>query len=151
MGRLGESLADGWIIGLDTTIFIYHFEANPAYLPLTSELLQGVESGKWSAVTSIITLMEINVRPLQLGRLEVARRYEALLVNFPHLTIMELNREIARQAAQLRAEHRLRPADAFQAAACLAGGCKALLTNDRDFQRLESIFEILILDDFIAS
>ena len=88
--------------------FIYHFEANPRYLPLTQELLMGVQAGQWAAVTSVVTLMELTVRPWQLDRPNVAREYEALLVHFPHLTLVEVTRDIARRAAQLRAHHQAR-------------------------------------------
>ena len=46
MGRLSERLNRHALIGLDTAVFIYHFEANPRYLPLTQELLMGVQAGQ---------------------------------------------------------------------------------------------------------
>lgn len=82
MGRLSDRLAPFPQMGLDTVIFIYHLECHPRYLSLTQELFQGVENGRWEAITSVITLMEINVRPLQMERQDIARKYEALLVNF---------------------------------------------------------------------
>ena len=108
MGRLSERLNRHALIGLDTAVFIYHFEANPRYLPLTQELLMGVQAGQWAAVTSVVTLMGLTVRPWQLDRPNVAREYEALLVHFPHLTLVEVTRDIARRAAQLRAHHQAR-------------------------------------------
>jgi hypothetical protein len=56
MGRLSEQLASHVIIGLDTAIFIYHLEAHPRYLPLTQELLAGVQAGQWTAITSTVTV-----------------------------------------------------------------------------------------------
>jgi predicted nucleic acid-binding protein len=150
MGRLSGKLAACGLVGLDTSIFIYQFEDHPIYRLLASEILDGVERGKWEAVTSVITLMEIAVRPFQIGAVQAARQYEALLVNFPHLQMLDLNRDMARRAAQLRAEFNLRPADALQEAACLEKGCQAWVTNDRMLKRLQSLLEVIVLDDYLA-
>jgi len=133
------------VIGLDTAVFIYHLEAHPRYLPLTQELLTGVQTGRWSAVT--ITLMELTVRPWQLDRPAAAREYEVLLAHFPHLTLADVTRDVARRAAQLRARYRLRPADALQAATALVHGATAFVTNDRQLMRLASLLDVVILDD----
>jgi len=112
--------------------------------------LAGMENGKWAGVTSAITLMEINVRPWQLEREEAARKYETVLVNFPNLTILDIDRDVARLASQLRARYNVRPPDALQVAASLQAGAKAFLTNDKRLSILQTIIEILILDDFAA-
>jgi predicted nucleic acid-binding protein len=148
MGRLAKKLAEYPLICLDTSIFIYHLEAHPVFSPLTQEIFSGVEQGNWSAVTSTITLMEINVHPFQLNRPDIARKYEALLVNFPNLTIVDIDREIARRAAQLRAEFRIRPADALQVAAGLVHKAGVFITNDQALERLKPLIKIVILKDY---
>jgi predicted nucleic acid-binding protein len=135
--------------GLDTSIFIYHLEAHPTYLPLTQEIFSCIARGEKPAVTSTITLMEIIVRPLQLGRQGIARKYEALLTNYPHLTLVEIDRDVARQAAQLRAEYQLRPADALQVAACLCYQMPVFITNDPHLARLTPRIQVIILDDLL--
>ncbi len=45
MGKLSERLGSISIVGLDTTIFIYHFERHPRYYPLTQELFSSIEVG----------------------------------------------------------------------------------------------------------
>jgi predicted nucleic acid-binding protein len=151
MDRFRGRLAGHAVIGLDTTVFIYHLEGHPDYQLLTQELLAGVEAGRQQAVISTITVMELTVRPWQLGRLAVAREYEALLVHFPHLTLVDVTRDVARRAAQLRAGYRLRPADALQVATALAHEATAFVSNDRQLARLASILNIIILDDFTGS
>ena len=150
MGRLRERLAGQAIIGLDTAIFIYHLEAHPRYQPLTQELLAGIQAGRQMAITSTITVMELTIRPWQVGRPAVAREYEALLVHFPHLTLADVTRDVARRAAQLRARYHLRPADALQAATALVHRATAFVTNDRRLTRLVPVLDIIILDDFAA-
>ena len=148
MERLRERLAQHTVVGLDTSIFIYHLEAHPHYQPLTRELLAAVESGHLEAATSTITVMELTVRPWQLGRPAVAREYEALLLHFPHLVLVDVTREVARRAAQLRARYRLRPADSLQAATALDYNATAFVTNDRALARLSEPLDIVILTDF---
>ena len=122
MANLEQRLAAHQFIGLDTSIFIYHLEANPTYLPLTQRILKNVETGQGEGIISTVTLMELTVHPWRINRADVARQYEALLVNFPNLRLTDVSREIARQAAKLRAKYNVRPADALQVATALTGG-----------------------------
>ena len=149
MGRFSERLGSISVVGLDTAIFIYHFERHPKYFPLTQELFSGIEAGLRKGVTSTITLMEIIDKPLALGRQDIARKYEALLVNFPNLEIIDLDRNVIRQAARLRAEYRIRPPDALRASASLLNRADVFITNDELLKRLRDKLEVIVLDDFI--
>ena len=151
MGQLSQRLGSVSKVGLDTSVFIYHFEKHPIYSPLTQELLSSIEKGVRKGITSTITLMEIIVKPLSLGRNDIARKYEALLMNFPNLDVVDLDRDVIRQAARLRTEYRLRPPDALQASACLLGGAEVFITNDRQLDRLKEKMDIVILEDLIKS
>jgi len=144
---IDERLARHSILGLDTPVLIYHLEAHPRYLPLTQALLAGVQAGRWTAITSTVTLMEVTVRPWQLDRPAVAREYEVLLIHFPHLILADVTRDIARRAAQLRARYRVGPADALQAATALVHGATAFVSNDRALARLSPVLDVVILDD----
>lgn len=150
MGRLSERLKPFPSIGLDTSIFIYHFEEHPAFLPLTRELLSGIETGQWEGITSTITLMELMVLPLKLEREDIARNYEVLLVHFPHVRVVDIDRNVSRKAAQIRAGFGIRPPDASQVAASLVHGAKVFATNDRGLVRLQSEIDIVILDEFVS-
>jgi predicted nucleic acid-binding protein len=146
MGRIAENLTGCKVVGLDTPVFHYHFESHPDYSPLTKELLDGAERGRWEGVTSIITLMETTVHPWHAGREDVARKYEALLVNFPHLTFAPVDREVACTAAQLRARFQVQPPDALQVAAALVHGAQTFVTNDKHLEWLGSLLRIVLLD-----
>lgn len=149
MDELSKRLAKAKVIGLDTPIFIYFLENNARYGPLAQLTINGIEKGKWQGVTSTITLMEITVRPWQLGRESAAREYEAVLVHFPNLSVVDVDRNVARAAAQLRAKYNVSPPDALQVAASLSYGAKAFLTNDKRLSRLQELIDILVLDDFV--
>ena len=149
MDELSKRLAKAKVIGLDTPIFIYFLENNERYGELARITINGIEKGKWEGVTSTITLMEITVRPWQLGRESAAREYEAVLVHFPNLSVVDVDRDVARAAAQLRAKYNVSPPDALQVAASLNFGAKAFLTNDKRLSKLDEVIEILVLDDFV--
>lgn len=138
------------MVGLDTSPFIYHIEGTTAYAECTHLVFEELARGSFRGVTSVLTLMELSVKPLQLGRPDVADEYEVLLVNFPNLSIIDLNRDTARKAAELRANYRVRPADALQLSACLEAGATAFLTNDRALKRVADL-EVVLLDDFVRS
>jgi predicted nucleic acid-binding protein len=93
--------------------------------------------------------MELTLRPWQLERPDVARAYEDALTQFPHLTLADVTRDVARQAAQLRAQHNLRPADALHVATALTHDATVFLTNDRDLARLDTL-HIVLLSDFVS-
>ena len=136
-------------VGIDTSVFIYHLEATSRYADCAASLFNGLAGGAFEGVTSILTLMELAVKPLKLGRPDVADEYEVILSNFPHLALLNLDRAVARGAAELRAAYRLRPADALQVSACVNGGATAFVSNDRDFRRVAEI-EVLLLEDYIT-
>lgn len=149
--NLAERLAAHQIIGLDTSIFIYHFEAHPTYLPLTWHILDEVAAGRCNGVASTVTLMELTVLPWRTGRPDVARHYEALLVNFPNLKLIDVTREIARQAAQLRAKYNVRPADALLVATALLNEATVWVSNDRKLKQVEPEIEVVLLDDYVGA
>lgn len=150
MDKLSQRLAKAKVIGLDTSIFIYFLEENKRYSPSAHIIFNGIEKGMWPGITSTITLMEITVRPWQLGKELVAREYEAALAHFPNLSVVDVDRNVARAAAQLRAKYNISPPDALQVAASLSFGAKAFLTNDRRLSRLGELIDILVLDDFVG-
>lgn len=149
MGRFEERIASAGTLGLDTSLFIYFLEPNPRYAPLVRLALEGIETGRWKGITSTITLMELTVHPWRLGQEPVAREYEALLVNFPNLSIMDIDRHVARQAAYFRARYNISPADALQIGACMLSGAEVFLTNDRRLSRLKELIDIVQLEDFV--
>ncbi|MCB0192144.1 MAG: PIN domain-containing protein [Anaerolineae bacterium] len=149
MDNLTQRLEAHQVLGLDTSVFIYHLEANAKYLSLTRTVLQNIQSGRSQGVISTVTIMELTVQPWRMNRGDVARQYEVLLMNFPHLRVVEVSRDIARQAAQLRAKYNLRPADALQVATALVSGAEVWISNDKKLRRLEPEIDVIILDAFL--
>lgn len=148
MAGLITALRSSALVGIDTAIFIYRLEQAEIFGDLASDALESLALGEYQAVTQILTLMELTVKPWRLNQPEIAREYEELLVTFPNLSVAMIDVETARHAAQLRAVHRLLPADALQIVACIESGAQAFLTNDRDLRRVTEI-PILLLSDFL--
>ncbi len=148
MADLAAALRQHERIGVDTPIFIHHIEGTTHLAGLAGVALDELAGGAFAGVTSVLTLMEIAVKPLQMGRPDVAEEYEVLLVNYPNLVIAAIDRPTARRAAVLRAEYRLRPADALQVAACLERGATAFLSNDRELRRIADL-HVWMLADFV--
>lgn len=148
MADLAAALRQHERIGVDTPIFIHHIEGTTHLAGLAGVALDEMAGGAFAGVTSVLTLMEIAVKPLQMGRPDVAEEYEVLLVNYPNLVIAAIDRPTARRAAVLRAEYRLRPADALQVAACLERGATAFLSNDRELRRIADL-HVWMLADFV--
>ena len=132
-------------IGLDTSIFIYHLEANPSYEEMSGEIFQWLERPAASAVTSSITLTELLVQPYRAGNETLVNQYYGLLSLFPNLEWVAPDLAIADVAARIRAQYRLRTPDALQAATAIRREATALLTNDPDLARVPDI-EIGLLD-----
>jgi len=133
---------------LDASPFIYFLEGTSAYTDLVIPVFEAVENGSLQAVTSAITIMELTVKPLRIGRPDIADEYRRFLDHFPHLSVVELSREVIHRATELRAMNGLRVADALQIAACLTSGATAFVTNDLRLRRVQDL-EIVVLDDFL--
>ena len=135
-------------LALDTVTFIYFIEEHPRFLPLLDPVFAAVDEGLLPAIASSLTLLEVLVVPYRAGNAPLAERYEQLLTRSCGLRLIDIDRGQLRAAAQLRAVHAgLRTPDAIQISAALAGGCSALLTNDRDLPKVPGL-RILQLKDF---
>ena len=148
MADLAAALRRHERIGVDTPIFIYHMEGTTHLAGLAGVALDELAGGAFTGVTSVLTLMEIAVKPLQLRRPDIAEEYEVLLASYPNLVIAALDRSTARRAAELRAAYRPRPADAVHVAACLEQGATALLSDDRELRRISHL-HVWMLEDFV--
>ena len=133
---------------IDTSLWIYHFEQHPQLAAAAGKIIESLEEGKFRGVASELTLLELTVRPLQLGRQDVADDYELLLDYFPNFELVPISREILLEAAALRARQRLRTPDAIQIATGLRTGATLAVTNEEGWRNFPLI-ETLILTDLI--
>jgi predicted nucleic acid-binding protein len=131
---------------IDTSVWIYHFEHHAQLGTAAGQVIQQLEDAKFRGIASELTLLELTVRPLQLGRQDAADDYETLLSYFPNLDLEPISRLILLEAAGLRARYRLRTPDAIQLATGLIAGATLAITNDEAWRKLPMIETILLAD-----
>lgn len=146
--RLDTFLRHHRRIALDTSVFIYQLEANPRYLGLTDRLFAWLEQPGHGGVTSTVTMTELLVQPYRESAEQRAAAFYGLLVTYPNLDWIAPDLEVADIAARIRAAHRLRTADALQAATAVHARATGLVTNDPAFERVGA-FETLVLDHLL--
>ena len=135
---------------IDTSVWIYHIEQNPMLAPAAGRVIGSLQDGMIRGVASELTLLELTVGPLRLGRQDIADDYEILLDYFPNFALEPIDREILLEAAGLRARHRLRTPDAIQIATGIRCGATLAVTNDESWRNLPSI-ETAVLSDLTTA
>jgi predicted nucleic acid-binding protein len=131
---------------IDTSVWIYHFEQHPELAEPAGKVIESLEEGEFRGVASELTLLELTVRPLRLGRQDVADDYELLLGYFPNLELEPVSREVLLDAAALRARQRLRTPDAIQIATGLRAGATLAITNDEGWRNFPLIETVILAD-----
>jgi predicted nucleic acid-binding protein len=123
---------------LDANFFIYALEAVAPWARVAGAVLTSLDGGGLAAVTSELSLAECLVKPLELGRRDIAGAYLELLKDHRFLSVIPVTREVLIEAARLRGLSRIKLPDAIHAATALQKGCSSLLTND-DRLRIEGV------------
>jgi len=148
-GTIVERLRGKRRVHLDSVIVIYFIERHARYGPLVRPLFEGVDRGEMVAITSYLTLLEVLVQPLRVGRLDLAQEYRDVLVESRHLRLHAVDREIAEQGAEIRASFRaIKTPDAIQLATALRLGADVFVTNDRRLDGFDRL-EVVVLDDLL--
>jgi predicted nucleic acid-binding protein len=135
-------------VALDTCIFIYQWEGDPRYSPLTDCIFSALERSDLVAVTSSITMTELLVHPYRNDDVVEVNELFGLLSTYPNLEWIAPSLEVAARAAEIRARFGLRTPDALQAGTAVQSNATVFLTNDPIFRRIKD-FEALVLDDFV--
>jgi predicted nucleic acid-binding protein len=120
---------------LDTTFLAAYLDSGEATHAIARHVMdEFVVPGRNPAVVSMITVMEILVRPLRQtppGHHTVL----AFLRHTPNLDAVPLDLQMAQEAAALRASYRLKPPDALVIGSGLATQVGHLVTNDGDWAK----------------
>ena len=135
---MGLNIPPGSRIAFDTPVLIYFLEHHPRFYQEVQQLFERMERGDIRGVLSSLALTELLVPAFRVGQADKAQDLLSLLSGFPNLDTLDVTTPIAVTAARLRGEHKLNIPDALHAATALHAKANALVTNDRDFLRLES-------------
>ena len=136
IASLEQALRSGDRILLDTTSLIAYLDRREAISPFAIHVVnEMVQSGRNPAVVSMISVMEVLVRPLRVGATGPYQHLLDFLTRFPNLTPMPVDLAVAQEAASLRAAFRLSTADALIVATGVMAQVHHLVTNDLDWVR----------------
>ena len=141
---MGIDLKSGDIIFLDTAPFIYFFEQHQRYFPALERLFNQLYETGAQAITSIITYIELTTLPARQGKNQLVRKYRDFLSNSENISLFPLDMNIADHVVQLRANYQFKTPDAIQLGTAVASGADYILTNDKEWQRLEGIKVVLV-------
>ena len=110
------------------------------------DLLSQVYHGHKAGIVSVISELEVLVRPLREGTwLDIERA--RVLLDAPNLQVIDLDRRTTRMAAEIRAQTGLNLADAAIVATAVATGCDVVVGNDaRCAERVREV-PYLLLDE----
>lgn len=136
-------------IFIDTAPIIYYIEAHPQFGPLAREVVDSFQSGRLSAFSSVITLIEVLPKPIEAGNEKLAKKFAEFLKYGRNLSLIEISASIAERAGKLRGQYpALKTIDAIQLAVAIDVGVDAFLTNDKKLAQVKEI-KVLILKDYL--
>jgi predicted nucleic acid-binding protein len=136
MGALDLSgLPENALLLIDSAPIIYVLE-DREFATRFQPLLDLQAAGAIRLAITTVAMIEVLTGPFATGDEGLARRYRAM---FDSWRVVGLDAAIAESAARLRAQFRLKLADAVQLASALAINADALVTHDRDFSRVKGL------------
>ena len=134
---------------LDTAPFIYFIEKdsnNPQYFDNMKRFFEEGYRENKEFLTSVITMAEYFVFPYRNQKMSYIDSFHRL-VDTLDMEITEVDQEIAKKAAQIRAQYKnFKAMDALQLATACVTGCDLFLTNDKQLKQFAEI-KCVTVDD----
>lgn len=119
-------------IGLDTNIFILAYDKKTPKGDRARELLQKNKEANSKIFISVIVIEEFLVRIYKEELEKDILKYEDFITAGGFITVVDVNRQIARTAAKIRAEYpSLRTPDAIHLASAISAGVNTFITTDK--------------------
>lgn len=136
------TLSNFKLVGIDSNIFIYYFEENPQFAKASKKIFDGLSVEIIRGVTSVLTLAEVLSKKGLPDN--IARNLEESFFEIPNLSILEVNRSIAKDAAKIRRKYGFRIPDAIQLATAVTAHTQVFITNDARLKKFKEIKVILL-------
>lgn len=130
-----QDLSPRALLLLDSAPVIYYLEDRANFADRYEPLFRAEQAGEIRCAITPITIAEVLAGAMRGSDDLTVRRYRAILDAWEYI---QISPDIAESAVRLRALHRLKLPDAFQAASALAINA-TLVTADRDFSRISSL------------
>ncbi len=135
-------------IYLDSNIFIFASASSNVIGEQCVRILTALAKGRITAVTSLITFDELFYKLNKLKGFEAAVLFSENFLATPNLVLSELNRETVAIALRMIKRYKLAPRDAVHAATALTHKASAIVSDDRDFSRVEEL-KLINASDFV--
>lgn len=117
--------------GIDTNIFIYYLDKDSPYYRQTVDLFTVFIKEQSILITSILTLTEILSLKVKEPLLVMLEQNIFLM---PNLHLINVDRAIAKTAAQIRRRYDFALVDSVQLATALENDAEIFFTNDKKLQ-----------------
>ena len=134
---------------LDTAPFIYFIEKdsnNPQYFDNMKQFFEEGYRENKEFLTSVITMAEYFVFPYRNQKMSYIDSFHRL-IDTMDMEIADVDQEIAKKAAQIRAQYKnFKAMDALQLATACVTGCDLFLTNDKQLKQFTEI-KCVTVDD----
>ena len=152
---MGPPVRETRRVYLDSNVFIAAMENPGAHSDHAWWIINAVEEGRITAVTSEITLAEILVKPIELGDPDLVAAYEQMIVPSANFEVMQVRRDILVEAAQIRARRNsIRLPDAIHIATALASSCSRFVSDDQQLHSIDNLKAFSVnpftVDDILA-
>ncbi len=145
--KLSERLTQHEYIFIDTAPIIYYIEANTKFGALVKIVVDSFQKGDLLACTSVLTLTEVLIKPVQKGNQKLVSAFSDFLRYGKNFNLLDINPRTAEQAAILRGRYSfLKTMDAIQISSAVEAGADAFITNDKNLKNIDDIEIILLLD-----
>lgn len=128
-------------VGLDSNIFIYHFEDNPQFASTCRKVLDKLLRNQLTAVTSVITIIELLSYPSPPNTIKLIKD---AFFEIPNLKLIEINIQIAIEAAKIRRDYKFHTPDSVQLATALNSHARVFITNDKKLKKFKELNVILL-------
>ena len=134
---------------VDTAPFIYFIEKddnNPQYYEKVKKFFKDGYDNDKKFVSSVVTMEEYFVFPYRNQEYSLIDMFNRL-VETTDMEIVEINQEVAKKAAQIRAEYKgFKAMDALQLAVACLSACDLFLTNDKQLKQFKEVKCVTVED-----
>lgn len=133
-------------IALDTNIFILAYNHRGIQGEIARKLLDKLTRPGSKIFISVLVLEEFLVKIYKKGLEKNLADYENFLTGGGLYTAVDVNRQIARVAAKIRADYpSIRTPDAIHIASAIESGAKEFITTDRRIPKKIGALKVVVL------
>ncbi len=126
-------------VGIDTCACIYLLTRTEPLAELVRSLFERADARRLAISISRLVQMELLIHPLRHRDLREREVIIDLTERASGVETTDLTRTVLFLAAEIRAHTRLKTPDAIVVASAAAGGCDAIVGNDKTFRDVEAL------------